>query len=129
MSLRYEIGTKVKIRTDLDTDELYNGIDFIIDMKTYMGKEAKIVDCNESAYFLDIDNRFWSWGDKMLERISDTPVLDRMLEIQEQSELCREFLDWLLYKYTLFERKQKRESPFVNADGAGGLYKQREITC
>lgn len=81
MSLRYEIGTKVKIRTDLDTDELYNGIDFIIDMKTYMGKEAKIVDCNESAYFLDIDNRFWSWGDKMLERISDTPVLDRMLEI------------------------------------------------
>lgn len=71
MSMKYEIGTKVKIRTDLETDKLYSGIDFSIDMKPYIGKEAKIVDCNESAYFLDIDNRFWSWGEKMLESISD----------------------------------------------------------
>lgn len=71
MSMKFKIGTKVKIRTDLKTDKLYNGIDFSIDMKPYMGKEAKIVDCNESAYFLDVDNRFWSWGEKMLESISN----------------------------------------------------------
>ena len=35
MSMKYEIGTKVRIRTDLKTDELYNGIDFSIDMKPY----------------------------------------------------------------------------------------------
>lgn len=62
MSMKYEIGTKVKIRTDLKTDNLYNGIDFTIDMKSYMGKEAKIVDYNENAYFLNIDNSCWSLG-------------------------------------------------------------------
>ena len=48
----------------------------------------------------------------------NTPTLDRLLEIQEQSELCGEFLDWFLYKYAVFERRQRRESPFVNAYGA-----------
>lgn len=127
MLIRFEIGAKVKIRTDLITDNLYNGIDFTIDMKPYMGKEAKIVDCNENAYFLDIDNSCWSWGETMLEEVSKTPILDRMLEIQQQSELCGKFLDWLLYKYTLFERKQKRESPFVNADGAGDYINKEKL--
>lgn len=39
----------------------------------------------------------------------ETPTLDIMIEIQEQSQLCGEFLDWLLRKYTMFDRKQKRE--------------------
>ncbi|MBC5744671.1 hypothetical protein FMM74_014065 [Lachnospiraceae bacterium MD308] len=127
MSMKFEIGTKVKIRTDLKTDELYNGIDFSIDMKPYIGKEAKIVDYNGSAYFLDIDNRFWSWGEKMLEEVSNTPTLDRMLEIQEQSELCGEFLDWFLGKYAVFERGQRRESSFVNADGASDYINKEKL--
>ena len=127
MLIRFEIGAKVKIRTDLITDNLYNGIDFTIDMKPYMGKEAKIVDCNENAYFLDIDNKFWSWGEKMLEKISETPTLDKMLEIQEQSELCGEFLDWFLHKYAVFERRQKRESPFVNPDGASDYINKERL--
>ena len=88
-----------------------------------MGKEAKIVDCNENAYFLDVDNSFWSWGETMLEDVSNTPTLDRMLEIQEQSELCGEFLDWLLCKYAVFERRQKRESP----DGAGDYINKERL--
>ena len=127
MLIRFEIGAKVKIRTDLKTDELYNGIDFSIDMKPYIGKEAKIVDYNGSAYFLDIDNRFWSWGEKMLEEVSNTPTLDRMLEIQEQSELCGEFLDWFLGKYAVFERGQRRESSFVNADGASDYINKEKL--
>lgn len=127
MSMKFEIGTKVKIRTDLKMDELYNGIDFSIDMKPYIGKEAKIVDYNGSAYFLDIDNRFWSWGEKMLEEVSNTPTLDRMLEIQEQSELCGEFLDWFLGKYAVFERGQRRESSFVNADGASDYINKEKL--
>lgn len=49
----------------------------------------------------------------------ETPTLDIMIEIQEQSQLCGEFLDWLLRKYTMFDRKQKRESPFANVMGNG----------
>lgn len=127
MELKFEIGTKVRIRSDLNTDKLYDGIDFSIDMKPYMGKEAKIVDYNGTAYFLDIDNKFWSWGEKMLEKISETPTLDKMLEIQEQSELCGEFLDWFLHKYAVFERRQKRESPFVNPDGASDYINKERL--
>ena len=107
MSMKYEIGTKVKIRTDLETDKLYNGIDFSVDMRPFMGKEAKIVDCNENAYFLDIDNRFWSWGETMLEKVSNTPTLDRMLEIKKQSELCGEFLDWFLHNMQFLKEDRK----------------------
>lgn len=41
---------------------------------------------------------------------SKTPTLDKMVEIQEQSQLCGEFLDWFLCKYNVFDRKQKREN-------------------
>ena len=57
----------------------------------------------------------------------NTPTLDRMLEIQEQSELCGDFLDWFLCKYAVFEIRQKRESPFVNADGAGDYINKERL--
>ena len=41
------------------------------------------------------------------------PTLNKMLEIQEQSQICGEFLDWLLSKYTMYDKKMKRESPFM----------------
>lgn len=43
-----------------------------------------------------------------------TPTLNRMLEIQEQSQLCGEFLDWFLHRYTVFDKRQSRETPFAN---------------
>lgn len=63
----------------------------------------------------------------MLKEVSNTSTLDRMLEIQEQSELCGEFLDWFLHKYAVFERRQRRESPFVNADGASDYINKEKL--
>lgn len=54
---------------------------------------------------------------------SKTPTLDKMVEIQEQSQLCGEFLDWFLGKYTVFDRKQKRENPFADVMGNGDYIK------
>ena len=50
-----------------------------------------------------------------------------MLENQEQSELFGEFLDWFLHKYAVFERRQKRESPFVNPDGASDYINKERL--
>lgn len=58
----------------------------------------------------------------------NTPTLDRMLEIQKQSELCGEFLDWFLHKLAVFGRKQRRESAFVDADGAGDYINKEKVT-
>lgn len=57
----------------------------------------------------------------------EAPMLDRMIEIQEQSQLCGEFLDWFLRKYTVFDRKQKRESPFANVMGSGDYINKEKL--
>lgn len=56
-----------------------------------------------------------------------TPMLDEMVEIQEQSQLCGEFLDWFLRKYTVFDRKQKRESPYANVMGNGDYINKEKL--
>lgn len=58
---------------------------------------------------------------------SKTPTLDRMIEIQEQSQLCGEFLDWFLGKYTVFDRKQKRENPFADVMGNGDYINKEKL--
>lgn len=57
----------------------------------------------------------------------ETPTLDRMIEIQEQSQLCGEFLDWFLRKYTVFDIKQKREIPFANVMGSGDYINKEKL--
>lgn len=58
---------------------------------------------------------------------SKTPTLDKMIEIQEQSQLCGEFLDWFLCKYTVFDRNQKRENPFTNVMGNGDYIDKEKL--
>ena len=58
---------------------------------------------------------------------SKKPTLDKMVEIQEQSQLCGEFLDWFFNKYTVFDRKQKRENPFANVMGNGDYINKEKL--
>ena len=62
-----------------------------------------------------------------IEWKSKTPMLDKMLVIQRQSEVCGEFLDWFLQKYTVFEKMKKRESSFNNADGTGDYINKERL--
>lgn len=48
---------------------------------------------------------------------SKTPILDKMLEIQEQSQICGEFFEWLQGKYAMFDLKAPREKPFFIGNG------------
>lgn len=49
--------------------------------------------------------------------MSNTPTLDKILEIQEQSQLCGEFLEWLQEKYAMFDKKKKRDSGVFLGNG------------
>lgn len=53
-------------------------------------------------------------------------TLDKMVEIKEQAELCSEFLDWFLQKYTVFERRT-RENPYENVMGAGDYINKEKL--
>ena len=46
-----------------------------------------------------------------------TPMLDKMLEIQGESQICGEFLDYLQTRYAMFEIKTPREEPFYRGVG------------
>ncbi len=46
-----------------------------------------------------------------------TPMLDKMLEIQGESQICGEFLDYLQTRYAMFEIKTLREEPFYHGVG------------
>lgn len=52
----------------------------------------------------------------------DTSTLNRMLEIREQSQFCGEFLEWLQSKYTMYDKKIKHESPFMDVMRDTGDY-------
>lgn len=56
-----------------------------------------------------------------------TPTLEKIKAIQRESELFGKFLDWLLQKYTVFDRKQVRDSPFADVMGAGDYINKERL--
>lgn len=48
-----------------------------------------------------------------------TSALDKLLEVQDQMDLCRNFLEYFLKNYSAFEKKRPRESVFADVSGAG----------
>ncbi len=47
----------------------------------------------------------------------NTPNLDKMLEIQDKSQICGEFLEWLQKKYAMFRLDISRPDPFYHGSG------------
>lgn len=52
-----------------------------------------------------------------MQKASTTPTLDYMLKIQEQSQICGEFLEWLQTKYAMFRLDESRETAFYQGAG------------
>ena len=69
--MRYKVGDKVRIRTDLRVNIKYGNCDYIYEMEKYKGKTAYITEIYRSkfndVFSLDIDNEEWGWTDGMLE--------------------------------------------------------------
>ena len=47
----------------------------------------------------------------------ETPMLDKMLKVQEESQICGEFLEWLQARYALFKLNVPRENPYFIGSG------------
>lgn len=73
--MKYKVGDKVRIRTDLRVNTRYGNYDYIYEMEKYKGETAYITEIYRSkfddllSYCLDIDNGEWSWTDEMLEPV------------------------------------------------------------
>ena len=92
--MKYKIGDRVKIREDLIVNEYYGKIDFIKDMKKYLGEESVICAIDykngrEFGYLLK-DCDLYTWTDEMLEPIveydEEKTSLKKALELLDMTE-------------------------------------------
>lgn len=65
------IFDKVVIKTGLIPEERYGRDIFVDTMEEYCGKTATIIGQTEHGWELDVDDKFWTWTDEMLELIAD----------------------------------------------------------
>ena len=47
----------------------------------------------------------------------ETPMLERMREVQEESQICGEFLEWLQGKFAMFEKRTSKEDAYYVGSG------------
>lgn len=71
--MKYKVGDKVKIRSDLVSDKYYGTNDFVEPMKKYLGEVATIISVGNYDYSIDIDDDSWYWTDEMFECKVDEP--------------------------------------------------------
>jgi hypothetical protein len=85
MSSKYNIGDKVRIRSDLVEDVDYNQCCFVRSMRFFLGKvvtikstraksNQSISDGDNYYYYFDEDSDKWSWVDEMFDDMTDYSV-------------------------------------------------------
>jgi hypothetical protein len=70
--MKYKIGDKVRIRSDLVADEFYGADMFVEEMIPYRGKEATIAKIiKDKGYRILEDGMEWFWYDEMIEGLAE----------------------------------------------------------
>lgn len=71
--MKFKVGDKVRVRTDLEAGQCYGNYGFVSDMAYYRGRVVTIrySDDYEESYQLAEDEDAYCWTDEMLEPIGD----------------------------------------------------------
>jgi len=67
----FKVGDMVRVRKDLNSNNIYGGVNFVSEMLEYRGKVFKIeskLGHLDNVYYLK-DGRRWTWSDEMLEKV------------------------------------------------------------
>ena len=91
MSIKnYKVGDEVRIKKDLVIGKVYYNTLMIEEKAKYIGKKAKIVVVDDSAfncYRLDIDSQRWRWNDEMLEPVVEQPKYVKCIDNKNMRRL------------------------------------------
>lgn len=112
--MNLKVGDKIKVRSDLDEDERYDGYCICSEMTEYGGREVTISDVRDDHYDIKDDNNDFAWTDSMFESIKEERTLETMLvnlkakvsienyeEVKSQIEKLDEMLKNLKIKFVL----------------------------
>lgn len=83
--MKYKVGDKVKVRSDLKCEEHYGGVPFTSEMNRFKGMEFTITRVNNGGYY-EVLETLYNFTDEMLE-----PVVEMSAEeaISLRSKICR----------------------------------------
>lgn len=79
--MKYKVGDKVRIRSDLKIYDKYSKYVVIKEMQKLSGKVITIADCLWDSYRILEDNRVNGWTDEMFEEIKEDKMDNNTLQI------------------------------------------------
>lgn len=85
--MRYKVGDKVKVRSDLKENIRYGGQIFARGMAVHCGKNVEISKVHDDAYCIKESDREWFWTDEMFEPVEEELTAEEAIKIQ--AEMCR----------------------------------------
>lgn len=85
--MKYKVGDKVRVRSDLEENTRYGGKIFVRGMAVYRGKNVEISKVHDDAYCIKESDREWFWTDKMFEPVEEMSAEEA---IKLFGELCHE---------------------------------------
>lgn len=90
--MKYKVGDKVKVRSDLKCEEYYDGVPFTSEMNRFKGMEFTIARVNNGGYYKVLETPY-AFANEMLEPVEEmsaeeaTKILGK---ICCESEVCAE---------------------------------------
>lgn len=86
--MKYKVGDKVRVRSDLYDDGIYGGYDFSEEMERYKGKIVTIISTGRDYYETEEDDTKYAWTDEMFEGLKEEELTAEEA-IKIQAEMCR----------------------------------------
>jgi hypothetical protein len=86
--VKYKVGDKVKVRSDLKCEEYYGGITFTFEMNRFKGMEFTIARVNYGGYYEVLETPY-NFTEEMLEPVKEMSAEEA---IRIQNEMCRSIM-------------------------------------
>ena len=91
--MKYKVGDKVKVRSDLKCEEYYGGVPFTSEMNRFKGMEFAIVRVNNGGYY-EVLETLYNFTDEMLEPVEEmsaeelVKIIGNICEVHNECEKC-----------------------------------------
>lgn len=83
--MKYKVGDKVRVRSDLETDRAYGNAVFVAQMELLKGKKVTISELKNGRYHIAEDGNNWNYTDEMLEPVEEMSAEEA---IKLQAYIC-----------------------------------------
>lgn len=98
--MKYKVGDKVKVRSDLKCEEYYGGITFNFEMNKFKGMEITIARVNYGGYYEVLETPY-NFTDEMLEPVEEMSAEEA---IRLYAKMCK---DNNCYACSVYEKSGK----------------------